>query len=215
MNLNGCVTPISPSAPVMMPKIDLPSGSIYHEVKRGQTLWAISKIYGVDIDEIVKINHITETAPIEINQLLFIPAAQKQVIVKDVSASLKSSGDDFIWPVKGRVISRFGENSNYTKNKGMDIQASYGSDVYASRNGVVTFYDASLKGFGKTLIIQHDNVFSTVYARNCEIFAKVGDRIRQGELIAKVGSSGRNKNSYLHFEIRKKHVPQNPAFYLP
>ena len=64
-------------------------------------------------------------------------------------------------------------------------------------------------------MIDHGDGLSTVYARNSEVFVKIGDEVQRGVRIAKVGQAGRDKNSYLHFEIRKRHVPQNPYFYLP
>jgi murein DD-endopeptidase MepM/ murein hydrolase activator NlpD len=64
------------------------------------------------------------------------------------------------------------------------------------------------------LIIDHGDGFSSVYARNSEVFIKVGENIKKGTVIAKVGSAGRDKNEYLHFQIRKGHIPQNPNFYL-
>jgi murein DD-endopeptidase MepM/ murein hydrolase activator NlpD len=99
-------------------------------------------------------------------------------------------------------------------NKGINIQ-TYGSpNVVASRSGKVVFYDDNFKDFGKTIIIDHGDGFSTVYARNSQVFIKIGDYVQRGTLIAKAGSTDRDKNTYLHFQIRKGYIPQNPYFYL-
>ncbi|MBM3252459.1 MAG: M23 family metallopeptidase [Candidatus Omnitrophica bacterium] len=100
-------------------------------------------------------------------------------------------------------------------NKGLNIQSYGNADIIASRSGKVVFYDNNFNDFGKTIIIEHSDGFSTVYARNSRVFIKVGDYVRKGTLIAKAGSTARDKNVYLHFEIRKGHLPQNPYFYLP
>jgi len=184
-----------------------PVQGIYHRVGKGQTLWSISKLYNVDLDELVRSNKLLNSSQIQAGQMLFIPRNEQLNPVL-------SSGEEFIWPIKGTVLSAFNQVSSNAVNKGVDIRANYGSFVGASRSGKVIFASENLRGFGKTIIVQHDDNFSTVYARNSENLVKVGETIKQGQLIAKVGSSGRNNVAYLHFEIRKKHIPQNPYYYL-
>jgi len=183
---------------------------IYHHVEKGQTLWRISKIYNVDLDEIARTNHIPDATSIEPGQLIFIPSAQKKQYL-----SKQTFAEDFSWPLRGRVITSFGQTLNDMINKGINIQRVRSQDVIASRSGKVIFYDTNFENFGKIVIIDHGDGFSTVYARNSEVFVKIGDYVQRGTVIAKVGSSDRDKNAYLHFEIRKGHIPQNPYFYLP
>jgi murein DD-endopeptidase MepM/ murein hydrolase activator NlpD len=76
------------------------------------------------------------------------------------------------------------------------------------------FVSQALKGFGKTLIIDHNDGYETVYAYNSELLIKQGDSVRQNDCIARVGSSGRASGPMLHFEIRKGGQPQNPLSYL-
>ena len=125
------------------------------------------------------------------------------------------SQTSFIWPVTGTVISSFGSKIDYIKNKGIDIQAPRGSDVRAARAGRVVFRDDKLKGFGKTLILDHGDSMQTVYAYNSQILVSVGDAVKQNEVIAKVGDTGRAKAASLHFEVRKNGRPDNPINYLP
>jgi len=202
----GCAT--VPYAPKPKPEIGIPG--IYHRVEKGQTLWRISKIYTIELDEIVRINRISDARDIEVGQLIFIPYAQK----KQPLSSAVRTNDDFTWPIRGRVISTFGQAFNNMVNKGINISPLNTSDVVASRSGKVIFYTDDFKGFGKTIIIDHQDGFSTVYTRIAQVFVKVGDYIQKGALIAKAGSAGRDRNIYLHFEIRKGHIPQNPLFYL-
>lgn len=209
LNLFGCA-----SVPtVTTAKIEGLPG-IYHKVEKGETLWRISKIYNIDIDEIIKVNRISESSSIEIGQLIFIPNQKKQTILPKTNYS-SSSYDDFIWPVKGRVISGFGQTSNNMLNKGLNIQAFDNTDVLAARNGKVIFCAEEFGQFGKTIIIDHQDGFFTVYSRNSKVFVKPGDSIQKGIVIAKVGNATRDKNNYLHFEVRKGYSPQNPNYYLP
>jgi len=205
LNFMGCAPApyVKPTPPPGMP-------GIYHRVERGETLWRISKIYNVDLDEIISINHITDAATIDTGQLIFIPHRQKPQVLPT-----RYSSEDFIWPIKGRVISGFGQTFNNMINKGLNIQSYGNAEIIASRSGKVVFYEDNFNDFGKTIIIEHSDGFSTVYARNSQVFIKVGDYVQKGTLIAKAGSTARDKNVYLHFEIRKGHLPQNPYFYLP
>ena len=198
------------SAPYVKPTVPPGMPGIYHRIEKGQTLWRISKLYNVDLDEIAELNHISDTTSIESGQLIFIPNRQRQLPMPN-----RYSSEDFIWPVRGKVITTFGQTFNSMLNKGINIQPYNNSDVVATRSGRVIFYKDNFGYFGKTLIIDHGDGFSTVYARNSQVFIKVGDNVQRGSVIAKLSSDPRDKDTYLHFEIRKGHIPQNPFFYLP
>jgi len=210
--LSSWLIVVSGCAPTAYVKPMPPSGvpGIYHKIERGQTLWRISKMYNVDLDQLASINHILDTTVIETGQLIFIPNRKKPQTMP-----IKSSSDDFIWPIKGRVIAAFGKTYANMINKGLNIQPYQNTDVVAARGGKIVFYADDFGGFGKTIIIDHGDGFSTVYARNAQVFIKPGEYVQAGALIAKAGSAGRDKNNYLHFEIRKGHIPQNPYYYLP
>jgi murein DD-endopeptidase MepM/ murein hydrolase activator NlpD len=190
-----------------------PTGS-YYEVKRGDTLWKISKLHDVDVKKIVKANRLPDATKINVGQKLFIPSGE---VVSDYSRSHEkiSSSATFSWPVAGKVISYFGSKKGLVKNKGIDIEAREGSNVVAANSGVASFIDENMKGLGKTIIIDHRNGFSTVYAHNSEILVRVGQSVKRNQVIAKVGKTGRAAKPYLHFQIRKGHQPQNPFYYLP
>lgn len=196
--LAGCATVAYPPA----------EPGIYHEVKRGQTLWHISRIYGVELNRLIKANRMPDASKIEVGQLIFVPEARGTYAK---SATLEG----FIWPVKGVVVSYFGSMKDMAKNKGVDIRAREGTKVVAAGSGKVTFVSNHLKGYGKTIIIDHSDGFETVYSHNAQNLARVNQHVKQGEAIAKVGKTGRVKKPTLHFEIRKRHKPQNPFYYLP
>ena len=186
----------------------------YYEAQRGDTLWKISKLYDVEVKDIVKANRLPDATKINVGQKLFIPSAGEKTDYSKVPTA-KASSATFSWPVVGRVISYFGTKKGLVTNKGIDIEAREGSKVVAASSGVVNFVDENMKGLGKTIIIDHENGFSTVYAHNAEILVRVGQKIKRNQQIAKVGKTGRAAKPYLHFQVRKGHEPQNPFYYLP
>lgn len=187
---------------------------VYHTIERGQTLWGISKLYGADLDELLALNRITDVSRISAGQKIFIPGLKSS---KKMPAYTEARGDDgaFTWPVNGKVLLTFGSRHYDMVNKGVDIIVEPGEDVRSSRAGTVSFIDEDFEGYGETIIVDHGDGFSTVYAYNSKILAKVGDNIAKRQVIAKAGSSGRADAPLLHFEIRKRHKPENPFYYLP
>lgn len=184
-----------------------------HTVRTGETLWAISKLYGVDVAELARANSVNDSRSIEVGKVLTIPGASSGAARKKVNYSARRSAT-FIWPVRGDIAASFGSRADRHINKGIDIRASEGMNVAASRGGKVVYCDSHLKGFGQTVIIDHMDGFQTVYSYNAGIAVRVGDMVEQRDVIAKVGSSGRAREPMLHFEIRKNGEPQNPEFYL-
>ncbi len=209
--LSGCASAPPSLTPIKTAQTIPAPGFVYHKVVKGQTLWRISKIYDVDLAELAKLNHLSDTTNIEIDQLILIP---KKKSIEEVPICKFPTSEDFMWPIRGTVITNFGQTNNNMINKGLNIVSGSSSTVVASRSGKVVFCSSNFSGFGKTIILDHGDGFSTVYARNAEILVKTGDSIAQGTAIAKVGSAGRDPNPYLHFEIRKGYTPQNPNFYL-
>ncbi len=206
MMIAGCAT-----APQVSPVIETRHiGRTYHTVRPGETLWGISKMYGVDLNSLVKANSIQDSSSIEKGQVLLIPVA-----VRGRAPVKYSARDSFLWPVRGYIAASFGSKVDKIKNKGIDIRADEGANVKASRSGRVVYCDSYLKGFGKTVILDHADNYQTVYSYNSDILVKAGDPVQQNDVIAKVGKSGRAKEPTLHFEIRKDGEPQNPAYYLP
>jgi murein DD-endopeptidase MepM/ murein hydrolase activator NlpD len=189
------------------------SAGTYHEVRRGETLWSISKIYDIDMQNLAKINRLPDASKIEVGQLIFIP--DSEVKEKRADYSRVQTLEKFSWPVKGRVVSYFGSTKDSVKNKGIDIQAPLGSKVLAARSGKVSFVSDHLKGYGKTIIIDHLDGFETVYTYSRENLVRENQAVEKGDAIAVVGTSGRAEEPALHFEIRKKHKPQNPFYYFP
>jgi len=198
------------------PETRYPTGT-YYEVKRGDTLWKISKLYDADVNAIVRANRLPDATKIAVGQKLFIPESKKEGQEENYVRATPgfNSSAKLVWPVSGKVTSYFGAKKGLVTNKGIDIEAEEGSNVAAADDGRVSFVEENMKGLGKTVIIDHGNGLSTVYAHNSEILVKAGDTVTKNQVIAKVGKSGRANGPYLHFQVRKGHEPQNPFNYLP
>ncbi|MBI3312249.1 MAG: M23 family metallopeptidase [Candidatus Omnitrophica bacterium] len=199
-----------------------------HQVLRGETLWSIARRYEVPVDDLARLNGISDASKLESGQTLVLPEPIPPGLRASPSPSTRRVGDAeaggrvavadssrFVWPVRGRVISIFGARRRGTVNKGIDIQAQPGTEVVAARGGHVSYVHESLPGFGKTIIIEHGDGFASVYAYVSEILVRQGDRVSQRQQIARVGRTGRTEVPALHFEIRRGQKPQNPLRYLP
>lgn len=131
--------------------------------------------------------------------------AEKKEVKEDVVEEKKELS--FIWPVKGEVIGKFGGKN---KNEGIDIKVSEGTPVKAAADGTVMYAGNELKDFGNLLLIKHKEGWVTAYAHNSAVLVKKGDRVKQGDKIAKSGVKGDSDVAQLHFEIRKVKQPIDP-----
>ncbi len=198
---------------------------IYHVVRPGQNLYRIGKAYGISHRELARVNGIENPDRLEIGQRIYVPGSRRALPVNVITpegavADLPElrefpSGEGiFIWPLAtGTVTSAFGPRGQ-SFHDGIDIGAPAGTPVRAVRDGKVVYSD-TLRGYGNVVIIQHEGGYATVYAHNEENAARVGDRVRQGEVVGRVGNSGRTSGPNLHFEIRKDNVARNPIYFLP
>jgi len=121
-----------------------------------------------------------------------------------------AGGVAFIWPAKGKLVAGFSEASN----KGVDIGGKIGDPVFAAAPGRVMYTGTGIRGYGKLIVIKHDDGFNSVYAHNSQILVKEGQSVKRGERIAILGDTDSDKPK-LHFEIRKSGKPVDPLKYLP
>ena len=134
------------------------------------------------------------------------------------SSALTGSAN-FIWPVDAsfsRISSAYGGRilwGRYDFHLGIDIPASYGRNVYASHSGtvVVATYHYS---YGNYIVIDHGGGYSTLYGHNSKLCVKVGDKVSQGQVIAKIGSTGSSSGPHCHFEVRINGKTQQPLNYV-
>ncbi len=124
------------------------------------------------------------------------------------------SGSGFRWPVRGRVISKFGSKPNNTRNEGINIAVPEGTGVRAAEAGVVAYAGNELKGYGELVLVRHQNGWVTAYAHNSELLVKRGDAVRRGDVIARAGKTGSVKTPQVHFEVRQGATAVDPMKYL-
>jgi lipoprotein NlpD len=118
------------------------------------------------------------------------------------------------WPAKGKVITNF--SATKAGNKGIDLSGKKGDSVVAAAAGRVVYAGSGLRGYGKLIIIKHNETYLSAYAHNDLIRVKEGQQVRVGQRIANIGSSGSRANiTKLHFEIRRNGQSVNPVKYLP
>jgi len=120
----------------------------------------------------------------------------------------------FRWPVPAskRISSFFGPRHG-RHHDGIDIAAKRGTSIIASASGRVKF-SGKMRGYGNVIVINHKDGYHTVYAHNSRNSVRKGQQVSQGEVIGKVGSTGRSSGPHLHFEIRKNNRVANPGKYL-
>ena len=130
------------------------------------------------------------------------------------------TGGKFEWPAPSgtRISSQFGYRTHpisgtYKYHSGLDIATAYGTNIVAAEDGIVTLAQYS-SSYGRYIIINHGNGYTTLYAHNSELLVSVGDRVTRGQVIAKAGSTGNSTGPHCHFEVSYNGVRQNPLNYL-
>ncbi|MEN9773625.1 MAG: hypothetical protein RL322_695 [Pseudomonadota bacterium] len=125
-------------------------------------------------------------------------------------APSSSSTERFIWPVPGRVLEAFSE----AQNPALFLDGRLGDPVNAAADGRVIFSGQGPKGYGNLLIVKHDDHLLSVYGHNDALLVKEGEQVRQGQAIARLGSSDSDRPR-LRFEIRRDGRPVDPTRMLP
>lgn len=185
----------------------IPGEIIRHKVMPGETLTGIAGLYGVSINELIATNNLA-------NENLLV-AGQELVIKTDEGFSLPAWNsvfglpvDELGWPAVGRISSNFGMRDG-RPHEGLDIAAGEGEPIRAVRSGRVAF--AGNRGtYGLTVIIDHGGGLTTLYGHASELLVQEGEWVREGQVVARVGSTGRSTGPHLHFEVRVNDVPYDP-----
>ncbi|HHL38888.1 MAG TPA: LysM peptidoglycan-binding domain-containing protein, partial [Deltaproteobacteria bacterium] len=193
---------------------------VFHEVEEGETLWGICRVYGADFREVVEINGIRDPSKLRAGRRIFIPRATrvKRAVAARTDAGTENrrrGGDGgkprrpkvegakkLLWPVRGTVVASFGSSPGM-EGKGIEIRAPRGSPVAAAMDGLVVYSDDAMSGYGNIIIIKHGGGLYTVYAYNETNLVETGERVRRGEVIARVGRSAKTGDHRLHFEVRQ------------
>lgn len=165
---------------------------------------------------VTKVNGVEQARDITSSQTLVEPVTR--VVAQGTKERPKTMAKGyFIWPVYGHITSRYGSRSlfgTYNFHGGLDIAVPYGTSIQAADGGKVITAGWH-NSYGNYIIIDHENGKTTYYAHNSKLLVSVGQRVYQGQVIAKAGSTGNSTGSHCHFEVRVNGQRQNPINYLP
>ncbi|WP_165088080.1 peptidoglycan DD-metalloendopeptidase family protein [Neisseria yangbaofengii] len=199
-----------------------------HTVVRGDTVYNISKRYGINQNDLRSWNNLADNT-ISVGQVLRVkpagyvapattaantPAAapvSTPATTATVSTGATRTVSGITWqrPTVGNVITSFGGS-----NKGVDIAGNAGQSVVAAADGKVVYAGSGLRGYGNLVIVQHNSTFLTAYGHNQSLMVNEGQTVKRGQIIAKMGSTDAPRNQ-LHFEVRQNGKPVNPTAYVP
>ncbi len=141
--------------------------------------------------------------------------AMEQTPVGRRMAKMQFKGG-FLRPVSGRVSSRFGMRRHPILGRvklhtGVDLASGYGTPIHAAASGVVV-YSSYMRAYGNTVMINHGGGVTTLYGHCSSLAVRTGQDVKQGQVIARVGSTGYSTGPHLHFEVRRHGSPVCPPF---
>lgn len=201
--------------------ITVPSkDGIFHMIRPGQGLADIARAYEIPLKSVLSANHKMSNSDLRLGEILYLPGA-RYLSRKDLRwqalASLEAKSG-FVKPTTGRFADGYGKRTHPISGKsifheGVDLAPGWGARVVASQSGQVRSANISA-GYGRLIIIDHGNGIATWYAHLDEILVKPQQKIKKGQLIGRVGNTGKVTGPHLHFEVRLKGKPQNPLIYL-
>jgi murein DD-endopeptidase MepM/ murein hydrolase activator NlpD len=221
-------------------KINLPSNQ-YHQVVDGDTLYSISRQYEMNVNNLISLNDLQKPYSIKVGERLKIngspvedsgtsvayrknvekvtekelenkPGKLAQKLVK--LSEPQNKNNRFMLPVKGAIISKFGAKPGGLYNDGIDIKAKAGDNVKATEDGVVAYVGNELRGYGNLVIIKHSGGWISAYGHLDKTKVTRGSKVKKGESIATVGTTGNVKFPQLYFGLRKGREAVNPQNYL-
>lgn len=197
---------------------EIPDDTIYQGYTKVRTAgvegWAT---YNADV---TYVNGVEQTRVINSTDVHSEPVTQVVAVGTKPRPKTMATGK-FIWPIYGHVTSGYGSRyifGSYSFHSGIDIAGSYGASIVAADGGKVTFAGTGTGGFwsyGNYVVIDHENGLQTIYAHCSSLNVRAGDRVFQGQVIARVGSTGRSTGNHCHFQVKQNGTTVSPWNYLP
>ena len=186
-----------------------PVNGVVVEVKEGDTIERLAKRYHVppDVIRTYAANRLHPPYTLTPGQLIVIPGGHKEINVKPPRPY---PGYTYMWPARGIITQHY-----HAHHHGLDIAGPYGSYVYAARSGRVRTVRWDDTGYGYMVIIDHGDGWNTLYAHLKGALVHPGQWVRQGDIIGRMGGTGRATGPHVHFEIRKGRVRYDPEKFLP
>lgn len=197
-----------------------PSGT--YIVKPGDNLSTIASNQGMSTGELADLNNLKSPYSLRVGQELKVSknatstASTKKITPTPIVTKTKNSNrtNSFIWPVKGEVVSNFGNKANGLFNDGINISASKGTGFKASEDGVVAYVGNELRGYGTIVLIKHNNNWISAYAHCGSVKVARGDKVEKGQIIGTVGQTGNVTSPQLYFSLRNGREAVDPLKYL-
>jgi murein DD-endopeptidase MepM/ murein hydrolase activator NlpD len=196
-----------------------PVTGIVHKVSEGETIYSIAKKYKTEPQKILNFpfNDFADldTFALNVGQSLVVPDGvmpeSAPIAAPNYSFQQLAAGGtgQFSWPTNG-VITQY----PIWYHMAFDIANPSQPPVTAAGDGKVILVEYLTYGYGRHVIIDHGGGLSTLYGHMIEIYVKNGDTVSRGQVIGKMGSTGRSTGTHLHFEVRRNGVPVNPASFL-
>ena len=196
-----------------------------HIVRRGETLFSISWRYGKDAKDLARWNRLGNGSLIYPGQVIRLTPspgspsrstagtrAKTKPAERPLPAIPAEPSPAWRWPTSGRINVNFGAKPG--TGTGVLIDGKAGQSIVASAAGRVVYAGDGLIGYGKLIILKHNNTYLSAYGYNAALLVKEGDQIRQGQKIATMGE-GPERRPRLHFEIRRNGQPIDPGGQLP
>jgi lipoprotein NlpD len=205
VSLTGCMT--GGYAPVVRIGTAPKRAPQTYRVRSGDTLYSVAWQYGLDYHQIARRNQLNTQYAIYPGQLLHFDMQE----VKRHVPNAKPLHGRWLRPTQGSIIQTF--KPGYAGNAGIDIAGHVGQPILATRSGTVVYSGQGVRGYGNLIIMSHSDHFLSAYAFNQSIQVRVGQHVKQGQLIAKMGRNNSDR-AVLHFEIRRDGQPVNPLNYL-
>jgi murein DD-endopeptidase MepM/ murein hydrolase activator NlpD len=197
-------------------------GPTTYKIRPGDTLAAIAARNGLRLGDVVAANPGLDPDRVRVGQQVRIPGdvamppappmtAEEVELVRKASQTKPPSlsGEGFAWPLRGgKILSRFGEKPDGTRNDGVNIAASAGSPVLAAGERHRRLRRRQALGLrARRSCVRHAGGFTTAYAHNQKLLVRLGDPVRRGQRIATVGATGGVRQPQLHFELRAGQQP--------
>lgn len=188
---------------------------IFHIVQSGENLWTIAGTYGVTTEAILRFNDLPNPDHVLPGQRLIIPPAGGSDVAAVMALQSMAHQEPLLWPVQGGgIISSLFGPRHERMHKGLDIAAPTGTPILAAADGRVTYADWA-GTYGMLVVIDHGKGLVTRYAHASAIHVQPGQRVRAGQHIADVGSTGRSTGPHLHFEVERDGEVIDPLLMLP
>ncbi|AHH13762.1 peptidoglycan DD-metalloendopeptidase family protein [Borrelia hermsii] len=186
---------------------------VLYTVEKNDSLSSIANKYKIPKVDILDANNL-DNEVLYLGQKLFIPGGKMS---KELLRN--ALGETFLFPTQGIITSGYGYRPDpFTKtisfHNGIDIANAANTPIFATKEGIVVTAGFSVGGYGKYIIISHNNGFQTLYAHLGSFAVKVGQRVSRGQIIGRMGSTGYSTGNHLHFTIFKDGKTGNPMKYL-